>query len=55
MLRIISLKYIVHNTNYGIQTAKKVADDKNMAMDCGWIAEKASIEKFQAATCKVTA
>ena len=37
------------------QQQSKVADDKNMAIDWGWIAEKASIEKFQAATCKVTA
>ena len=38
------------NRKYRMQTAKMVVDDKKMADDCGWIAEKARIESFQAAT-----
>ena len=38
-----------------MQTTQQFADDKNMTDDCGWIAEKASIESFQAATQRVTA
>ena len=34
---------------------QQVAGDKKMTADCGWIAEKAGIESFQAATQRVTA
>ena len=43
------------NRKYRMQTAKMVVDGKKMADDCGWIAEKARIESFQAATRRVTA